>query len=61
LRGDDQDQPNDRHDAAVDRRLHLIAPGDSNRGLSCAVRFATRQQLDQFLEGCVACKNSLPR
>ena len=31
--------------------------------LACllTVRFTTREQLDQFIEGCVACKNSLPR
>ena len=32
-----------------------------NRGLGCAVGFATREQLDQFVESRVACQYSLLR
>jgi hypothetical protein len=43
------------------RRSRSRCAAGSNRGLGCAVRFATCQQLDQFVEGRVPCHNSLPR
>jgi len=42
-------------------KMAWAVEGGSNRGLNCAVGFATRQQIDQFFERRVPRQNSLLR